>query len=172
MHVIEGRRSREIMLQVHGEYFWPQTQNHTFPQGSMVSFMGEQFPWLWFTWGRDRTLGPILEAGLVKLGREICALWLRTQIYLSFIITRGQKLIWGAKSPFINNFIESAFTEYEVSVHYGLGPGVTKRSTLKFPFPKCGDWALCTSKTKHSLCPDPAKCLLKAVAQFLNNQDT
>lgn len=67
------------------------------------------FPWLWFTWGRDSTLGSTLEAGSVNLGREICALWLRIQIYLSFIITRGQKLILGAKSPFINNFIKSAF---------------------------------------------------------------
>lgn len=40
---------------------------------------------------------------------EISAPWLRVQIYLFFIIARGQKLLLLAKEPIIYTFIQSVF---------------------------------------------------------------
>lgn len=134
------------------------------------------FQWLWFTWGRDRTLGSTMEAGSVNLGRKICALWLKIQIYLSFIITRGQKLILGAKSPFINN--------YWVSVHWVLSRCPSwfktwghKENQTQVLLPWMWGLSSLHPQSPNTDCVDtqeqvPAKCLLKAVAQFFNNQDT
>lgn len=47
-------------------------------------------------------MGSSLKEESLTLEIEVCTLWLSVQIYLSFIISKDQKLILDAESPFIN----------------------------------------------------------------------